>query len=249
MDASQFSTQPRGGLPRLTRTHWNWYLRKRLGEEIATALVATGVGPGHRVVELGCGARPYETLVRATGADYEGADLKGNPHLDVLIADDGRVQVEDGRYDVVIAAQVLEHVPDPGAYLAETLRLLKPNGWLILSTHGIWIYHPCPLDLWRWTGAGLQRVITMAGYRIERFVGIVGLVPAGLHLIQDHLYKRLALRRRVLIGKPFVWLMQSLIAWSDRLHGERGRATDAMIFLALARPAPHSPGRPASADR
>ena len=137
---------------------------------------------------------------------------------------------------MVISAQVLEHVPDPAAYLAETKRLLRPGGWLILSTHGIWIYHPCPLDLWRWTGAGLQRVLQVAGYGIEQFEGIVGLMPAGLHLIQDHVYKRFALRKRW-FGKVFVWLMQSLIAATDRLHGADGRARDAMIYIALARPA------------
>lgn len=236
MDASLFSKQPHSATIPLTRSHWNWYLRKRLGEALAAALAASGAGPGCRVLELGCGNRPYEALVRASGAAYQGADLRGNPHADVLIEDDGRVQAADASYDVVISAQVLEHVPDPDAYLAETLRLLRPGGWLILSTHGIWIYHPCPLDLWRWTGAGLQRVLEKAGYSIQRFEGIVGLIPAGLHLIQDHLYKRLALRQRW-FGKPFVWLMQSLIAATDRLHGADGRARDAMIYVALVRPA------------
>lgn len=236
MDASLFSKQPLSATTPLTRSHWNWYLRKRLGEALAKALAASGAGPGWRVLELGCGNRPYETMVRASGADYQGADLRGNPHADVLIEDNGRVQAANASYDVVISAQVLEHVPDPDAYLAETLRLLRPDGWLILSTHGIWIYHPGPLDLWRWTGAGLQRVLEKAGYGIERFEGIVGLMPAGLHLIQDHIYKRLALRKRW-FGKIFVWLMQSLIAAADRLHGADGRAKDAMIYVALARPA------------
>jgi len=240
MDASLFSTQPRGDLPNLTRTHWNWYLRKRLGEAIGELLKKAGTGAGWQVLELGCGTRPYESLVRASGADYFGADLSGNPHADLLIGDDGRTQAPDASYDLIISAQVLEHVTDPAAYLADVRRLLKPGGWLILSTHGIWIYHPCPLDLWRWTGAGLRRVLELAGFGISHFKGLVGLIPAGLHLIQDHLYKRLALRRHW-YGKPFVWLMQSLIAATDRLHGEGGRANDAMIYIALVQPTPALP--------
>jgi|GEM_PF-493943 len=239
MDASLFSKQPHSATTPLTRSHWNWYLRKRLGEALSSALTSSGAGPGWRVLELGCGNRPYEATVRACGAHYQGADLRGNPHADLLIEDDGHVQAPDASYDVIISAQVLEHVTDPNAYLAETLRLLRPGGFLILSTHGIWIYHPCPLDLWRWTGAGLQRLIEKAGYDIERFEGVVGLIPAGLHLIQDHIYKRLALRQRW-FGKPFIWLMQSLIAATDRLHGEGGRSRDAMIYVALARPKRHS---------
>lgn len=235
MDASLFSKQLHSASVPLTRSHWNWYLRKRLGETLAAALAASGAGPGSRVLELGCGNRPYEAMVRNSGANYQGADLRGNPHADILIDDNGHVNAPDASYDVVISAQVLEHVPDPNAYLAETLRLLRPDGWLILSTHGIWIYHPGPLDLWRWTGAGLQRVLGIAGYNIKHFEGVVGLMPAGLHLIQDHIYKRLALRRRW-FGKAFVWLMQSLIAATDRLHGADGRAKDAMVYVALAKP-------------
>ncbi len=235
MDASLFSAQSRGDIPNLTRTHWNWYLRSCLADALAKGMAAAGAGPGWQVLELGCGTRPYESLVRATGANYQGADLSGNPHADVLIEDNGHTQAADGSYDLIISAQVLEHVPDPAAYLAEAHRLLKPGGWLLLSTHGIWIYHPCPLDLWRWTGAGLRRTLEMAGFGINRFQGLVGLIPAGLHLIQDHIYKRLSLRERW-IGKPFVWIMQSLIAATDRLHGDGGRERDAMIYVALAQP-------------
>lgn len=233
MDASQFSTQVRGNVDRIGRSHWNWYLRKSLGEALARALKASGTGPGWRVLELGCGSRPYESLVLSLGAVYEGADFPGNPHADIVIESNGQVPVADGRYDVVLSAQVLEHVEDPAAYLAEARRLLRPGGWLLLSTHGIWIYHPCPLDLWRWTGAGLRRVVEQGGFGVRHFEGVVGLIPAGLHLIQDHLYKRLALRKRW-FGKPFVWLMQSLIAATDGLHGAGGRAQDAMIYVATA---------------
>jgi SAM-dependent methyltransferase len=235
MDASLFSTQPRGDIPELTRTHWNWYLRKQLAKAISDSLKTAGIGPGCRVLELGCGTRPYESLVLASGAEYYGADLHGNPHADLLIDDAGHVQAHDASFDLVLSIQVLEHVPDPAAYLAESRRLLRTDGWLALSTHGIFIYHPCPLDFWRWTGAGLRRVVEQAGFDIQNFKGIVGLIPAGLHLIQDHLYKRLALRRRW-VGKPFVWLMQSLISAADRLHGDGGRANDAMIYIALAQP-------------
>lgn len=236
MDASQFNAMPKVGVAPIPRSYWRWYVLTQLRASIGRALLLAGAGPGRRAVELGCGNRPYEAAVRATGATYEGADLKGNVHNDRLIGDDGRVDAADGSYDLVISAQVLEHVPDPGAYLAEARRLLKPGGQLILSTHGTWPYHPEPNDYWRWTATGLRKVIEDAGFRVEHFEGLVGLIPAGLHLIQDHLYKRLALRKRW-YGKAIVWCMQGLIALTDRLHGEQGRARDAMIYVALARPA------------
>ncbi len=94
------------------------------------------------VVELGCGNRPYQPMVEATGAKYVGADLEGNAHADLIIGTDGRAPATDGQADAVLSTQVLEHVPDPlVAYLGEVRRLLKPDGQLILSTHGVWVYH------------------------------------------------------------------------------------------------------------
>ena len=197
MEASEFSAMPAGGIVEPPRSFWRWYMHTQLRASIDRALQAAGCSQGYAVLELGCGNRPYQRTVGDMGGRYEGADLEGNAHAEYLIGSDGRVAaVVDGSYDIVISAQVLEHVPDPAAYLAEARRLLKPGRWLILSTHGIWLYHPVPTDYWRWTGAGLQKTLTDAGFEVVRFEGLIGMLPAGLHLIQDYLYKRFSLRRR-----------------------------------------------------
>jgi hypothetical protein len=38
-----------------------------------------------------------------------------------------------------------------------------PGGRVLASTHGVYIYHPTPLDLWRWTHAGLERLFAVNG--------------------------------------------------------------------------------------
>jgi SAM-dependent methyltransferase len=87
--------------------------------------------------------------------------------------------------DVVVSTQVLEHVPDPRAYLLECRRILKPGGMLILTTHGYWEYHPQPTDLWRWTGPGLRKLVEASGFRVLDCTGLLGLASSGLHLFQD----------------------------------------------------------------
>ena len=37
-------------------------------------------------------------------------------------------------FDVVVCMEMLEHVPDPQSIVDACLKLLKPNGWLFLST-------------------------------------------------------------------------------------------------------------------
>lgn len=56
--------------------------------------------------------------------------------VDVIRGDARNTSFEDDHFDVVIAASVLEHVPDYWRVVDEMKRILKPGGWLIVSTPG-----------------------------------------------------------------------------------------------------------------
>src|SRR5436190_22962962 len=88
---------------------------------------------GARVLDFGCGTRPYEAWFAAAGARYRGADI--DAAHEVRIRDDGTLDCADGEYDLVASFQVLEHVWDLGAYLREAPRVLRPAGWLLPATH------------------------------------------------------------------------------------------------------------------
>jgi 2-polyprenyl-3-methyl-5-hydroxy-6-metoxy-1,4-benzoquinol methylase len=108
---------------------------------------------GLRVLDVGCGDRPYGELFPAA----TGFDVPGNPHADLHGSIDA-IPVEDASFDVVLCLQVLEHVPDPAAAVRELHRVVRPGGRVLLSTHGIYPFHPNPDDLWRWTHQGLERL-------------------------------------------------------------------------------------------
>lgn len=46
----------------------------------------------------------------------------------------GRVQCEDGRFDVVVSVEVMEHVEDLDAYLRDIHRVLRPGGHFVWTT-------------------------------------------------------------------------------------------------------------------
>lgn len=117
------------------------------------------------IVDLGCGAMPYRELF---SGDYFGLDMvamHGVPHA---LATAENTPLSSECADVVISTQQLEHVDDPKLVLAEAKRLLQPGGTLLLSTHGVWPYHPDPHDRWRWTEEGLRKTVSDAGLRVER---------------------------------------------------------------------------------
>lgn len=151
----------------------DWYPLSMLRRSIDKALVKIlRQSKDISVIDLGCGDAPYKDLFLKYGMQYKTADIAGEP--DYLIDDNGRTSAESASFDVVCSFQVLEHVWDIDAYFSEVKRLLKSNGLCLLSTHGVWLYHPHPGDYRRWTKAGLLRELKSRGFEIEDAVPIVG---------------------------------------------------------------------------
>lgn len=118
------------------------------------------------VLDYGSGGSPYRSLFPA--ATYHRADFPPAQDVDYLLSEQGLLPaIADSSYDLVLSTQVLEHVREPQAYLAEAKRLLRPGGRLLLSTHGTFPDHGCPHDYWRWTADGLRLSLSQSGLRIE----------------------------------------------------------------------------------
>jgi SAM-dependent methyltransferase len=116
----------------------------------------------YRVVDVGCGVKPYEPWFAPYASEYVGVDVPGNPNADL----EGTIEAipaEDASFDVVLCTQVLEHCDDPAHAVRELRRVVKPGGRVLLSTHGVQVYHPAPHDLWRWTHEGLERLFLTNG--------------------------------------------------------------------------------------
>ena len=111
---------------------------------------------GFRVLDVGSGVKPYYPFFAAGALEYVGVDAS-DPAAD-LRSPVERLPVPDGIYDVVLCTQVLEHVDDPAQVVAELRRVVAPGGRVLASTHGVQVYHPNPVDLRRWTHAGLERL-------------------------------------------------------------------------------------------
>ncbi len=124
-----------------------------------------GTGERMRILDYGCGGSPYRSLFR--NSEYVRADFTPCQGLDFLLPSDSSIPVPDSSFDMVLSTQVLEHVPEPAHYIAETFRVLKPGGTLVLTTHGLFGDHGCPYDFQRWTADGLHLLLEQAGFRIK----------------------------------------------------------------------------------
>jgi SAM-dependent methyltransferase len=223
------------------RAHHAWWdhrrhLLKRLRGSLE-GLLETCVVPGARprVVDLGCGDRPYESLLRGLGCDYVACDIEGD--VDVRLESGRPFPIDDGSVDGVLSVQVLEHVWDLDWYLGESLRILKPGGWLLLSTHGTWLYHPHPTDYRRWTRDGLIGELRDRGFDVEETEAVGG--PLAWTTNFRLLGIREVLMRIPVVGplalKPIVCLANLRMAIEDAITPAWIRDTNACIYVTLSR--------------
>jgi SAM-dependent methyltransferase len=225
-----FQLQERGSRTALSgsaRTYWSLtLLLDRLQRIVRNDLLPNG----ERLLDFGCADKPYQWLFQEKFTEYVGADLPGNTRADIAIGALGELPCEADSFDCVLSTQVLEHVVDPKKYLAEARRVLRPRGSLILSTHGIWPYHPDPVDYWRWTIEGLQHEIRKAGFQIMMVQGVFGLESTALQLWQDATYERLP----SLLRPTYTRFIQAVIGFIERRQPDK-LSNDASIYLILAR--------------
>lgn len=226
----QFNTVERGDRlnPRRSdRAYWHLKLLHDRMQRIASSDL---LPPGERLLDYGCGNKPYRPVFGPKFREYLGADLPGNPGADIITGPRGEVPTEDDTFDCVLSSEVMEHTEDPRFYLREAHRVLKPGGTLILSVPAIWVYHPDPIDYWRWTIAGLQHEIRRAGFDITLMQGVFGPESSALQLWQDSTVDRLPRK----LQSVYTWFIQRMIGFIERRHPDK-LSDDASIYIVLAR--------------
>jgi SAM-dependent methyltransferase len=161
-----------------------------------------GLRPGERVLDLGCGAgrHAFECLRRGAvviALDRDPGELSAVTGLMAAMAEAGEVPPEgagvavradafglpfpDGAFDKVICAEVLEHLADDAAAMAELARVLRPGGVLALSVPR---YGP---ELINWALSDRYHCVPGGHVRIYRRtqlfarLGRAGLEPVATH--------------------------------------------------------------------
>jgi SAM-dependent methyltransferase len=170
----------------------------------------------YRVLDVGCGTKPYEPLFSPFAASYIGVDPVENPHAELR----GSVEalpVEDGSFDVVLCNQVLEHCDDPARAVRELRRATAPRGRVLASTHGVMPYHPSPTDYWRWTHAGLEKLFLesadWASVRVTPASGTTACIGMIFAMNLDLALRRLRAGR---LSKPLVTTVNRAAEAIDR---------------------------------
>jgi SAM-dependent methyltransferase len=201
------------------------------------------------VLDVGCGAQPYRLLlpghVRYIGIDTADAKERFGYEVSDTIYFSGDVwPIGTASVDLVLCAEVLEHVAEPGPFLAEIRRCLRPTGKVVVVVPFSARWHFIPHDYYRYTPAGLKHVLGAAGFgditvhargnpfTVACYKGMALLLPL-LFAQRSTVLKRSMSLALGLLTLPFLVILAALANLSLAMDwGE-----DCLGYTVIARPA------------
>lgn len=147
-----------------TENPFNWLAHQQLDHAMATAAREHAQG---RLIDIGCGLKPYAPLFAPYVTEHVGVDHPASPHaltsVDV-VATAYEIPLDSASFDVALLSEVLEHLEEPGRALKECARLLRPGGKLILTTPFVWVLHEEPRDYFRYSPHGIRWLLQESGF-------------------------------------------------------------------------------------
>lgn len=181
-----------------------------------------------RLVDLGCGAKPYAEIFAPHVASHFGVDFKGTADLHYgaetkadLFVDGAETNLPAGSFDTLLCTQVLEHIFETDAFIGECHRLLAKGGIGIFTIPFLWQCHAEPNDFYRFTRHGLEKLFVRRGFRIVELRPIGGAYAALIQtrIVSLHCREIKSLPYRI-VRKMWNFLLLPVLNWKA-LHLDR----------------------------
>lgn len=174
--------------PSLTNPNWLVLRRRR---QIFEQWIACLPGKDLAVLDIGGRIQPYRELLNGRMKRYVAIDLRSTAVVDVNARAE-QLPFAHSEFDLVLCTQMLEYAQRPAEVVGEIRRVLKQDGFLLLSVPSLSI-RDAEEDAWRFWPASIRQLLaafsrsevireggSIAGFFRTVNVGVQGLVPHAL---------------------------------------------------------------------
>ena len=177
-----------------------------------------------RVLDIGCGNKPYERMFSGRITEYIGCDIIQSDKNKVdIICEANNIPVDTNSFDTVFSTQTIEHVADHRGLVSEAFRALKPGGHFIVSGPLYWPLHEEPYDFFRFTKYGFTHLMNTTGFSIVEIIPNGGMwATTGQSMIHSFMNSRsknffVRITRFMFYQLRLIWTINSFYGWLDRV--------------------------------
>lgn len=123
---------------------------------------------GMLVLEIGPDGFPstFRSLVDDSSVTWNTLDLYQHAQLTYTAVSEYDFPIPDNEYDIVVSAQVIEHVRQIWVWIKEVARVCKVGGLVITINPVSWPYHEAPIDCWRAFPEGMRALYENASLEV-----------------------------------------------------------------------------------
>ena len=171
-----------------------------------------------KILDVGCGNKPYETLFNTTKEKYVGCDVVQSSENKVdVISKATEIAFESNSFDTVFSTQVMEHVDNSDLMMSECNRVLKPGGIFILSVPLCWELHEEPYDFFRFTKYGLKELCDRNNFEVIEIVPNGGKWAAIMQMNINMIYSTFKKKNLFIKGLKFLFINLHLTELINRI--------------------------------
>ena len=165
-----------------------YFARRGLYENMA----ALAVKVNGKILDVGCGQKPYEKMFRSSqyiGLEIDSPENRQNKKADYFY-NGTTFPFQDSEFDSIIANEVFEHVFNPADFLIEINRVLKPEGLLLMTVPFCWDEHEQPYDYARYSSFGLIATVEKQGFKVIEHRKSMNDIRAIFQMLNGYIYKK-----------------------------------------------------------
>lgn len=156
--------------------------------------------------------------------EYLNIDESTNP--DYLCSGDN-IPVDDNTFDIVMLAEVIEHLENPIAVLNECYRVLKKDGKIVATIPFMYPLHADPYDFQRWTDVKIRLELEKIGFqsiKIEHMGSLFGVIYDLIYVSLNIQSKNRDALKNKIVRRFIMPMLSKLFLWFDKKYMYKSKA-------------------------